>query len=362
MQLTQSTVDKYRQQAPELLEAVTGGEAEHIMRRDPDTDYCVKYDQGWCGIHRDYGTDYLGDACHFFPRVTRRMGEQNLMTASLSCPEVVRLMLNHEDAFAMQTGAADRLPDSLKNYLPEGLDAHKATAVHQAFLQLPADTAITPQRALMRIRSVADSLPRLAVASWPQAVPFYLGQADHRLAAPEPQAADPFNLLHALQGLIAASRKTPRPRLEETIRIMSEALAVTLDWDRVSIQLSPQSAEAYLSMQQRWQTQCAAEMAPVLRRWLQGQLAVMLFPYAGLGDTLADRVTILGVRFATIQLALMSACAQHGAAPPQADIVRIIQSLARFMDHLADPTLSLQIYAETGWTREARLRALVCDA
>lgn len=40
-------------------------------------------------------------------------------------------------------------------------------------------------------------------------------------------------------------------------------------------------------------------------------------------------------------------------------MVEIIQILSRFCDHLADATLSLKIYSETGWVRESRLRAIV---
>ncbi len=69
----------------------------------------------------------------------------------------------------------------------------------------------------------------------------------------------------------------------------------------------------------------------------------------------------MGVRFAVVSLALMSACAVQGGVLEENDQVRIVQSLARVLDHLADPALSLQIYEEPGWLREGRLRALMGD-
>jgi hypothetical protein len=39
----------------------------------------------------------------------------------------------------------------------------------------------------------------------------------------------------------------------------------------------------------------------------------------------------------------------------------VIQSLARFLDHLADPTFSLMAYEEAGWHKEGRLRGLIGD-
>jgi hypothetical protein len=93
----------------------------------------------------------------------------------------------------------------------------------------------------------------------------------------------------------------------------------------------------------------------MLRRYLQAQLAQALFPFSGFGESLTGRITVIGVRYATLKLAL----ATLGEAPAMDEVVAVVQTLSRFMDHLGDPTLSLQIYQETGWVREPRLRALI---
>lgn len=361
MQLTQETVAKYEAEAPELLEAVTSGEAEHIMKRDPATDYCVKFDQGWCGVHAKYGESFLGDACHFFPRVTRRLGESQLMTASLSCPEIVRLGIMQGLGFLDEAAEIDRLPHSLKNYLPEGLSADKALEVHRLFLRAVMEEGQTPERALARLRSVAASLQMVDAESWAVAAGFYWSHSESRLPNAEAHPADPFNLLNALQGLIGASRPTARPRLDQTIADMQIALDVMLDWKKLTIHTTDHSLSACQATEKRWRQEWAPHFEPILKRWLQAQLSVACFPFAGLGDTLTDRVTILGVRFATLKLALMCACQARDILIDEGETVRIIQSLARFLDHLADPALSLQIYTEPGWTREARLRALIGD-
>lgn len=359
MQLSEQTVARYQRDAPELLDAITSGEAQHIMKRDATTDYCVKFDAGWCGIHAKYGTDFLGDACHFFPRVTRGLNDEATMTASLSCPEVVRLAVMHAAGFEWQESKAERLPDSLKNYVPAALDAQKTKAIHQTFLNAALDETTSPETIMARIRSVAGSLQSIDMASWEMAAPFYLKNADARIPMSETQIADPFNLLNALQGLIGASKKTNRPRLEWTLNEMQSALNVTLDWEHLRIETSNESLAAWQQMEDRWQREWAAHFAPMLRRWIAAQLAVALFPFSGFGEMLTDRATILGVRFATVKLALMSACHMKGACIDDDTTVRVIQSLARFLDHLADPELSMKIYTETGWVRESRLCALM---
>ena len=374
MQVDAPTCHKYAKEAPELLAAVAdaGGPAAR-MRRD-DTDYCVKLEDGLCGIHKRYGAEYLGDACYFYPRVTRRLGDQVIMTATLSCPEIARLSLFGAEPIALAPGFATRLPVETKDYLPEGLSAAQALAIHQAFLEAVAG-APSPEEGFACVISVANSLSRLPATSWPEAVPFYMKSAATGSVPAEENLEDPFNLLHALCGLIAATHLPRNPRLSTTIAAMERALATTLDWSSVAISLTPGSKDRLAVMREHWRLEHAPAHRNMFTRWLQFQLSSCLFPFAGLGANPAERITILGVRFATFKLAVMCENANvswrlPGAPPPpdasiahsalpQEIVVRIAQSLARVLDHLGDPDFSLRIYHEAGWTRETRLRGLV---
>jgi lysine-N-methylase len=359
MQVDAGTVEKYRKDAPELLAAVDTGEAEFIMKRDATTDYCVKFDGGLCSLHRDYGTAFLGDACHFYPRISRRLGERTTMTASLSCPEITRLALFGQGT-GWQDDTVNRLPYSLRDYLPEGLTAAQAWTVHQAFLNAVAE-APTAERALACLVSVAHSLPALPLPSWPEATAFYLRMANGRLPTAEPDPADAFNLLHTMFGLLSAAKASRRVRLELTLTEMAEALGVTFDPQTRQITLGDDSYARWQSALALWQAQPQAARDGLLRRWLETQIGMMLFPFAGLGATLPERTVLLALRFAVTRLALLCATARRQALPDEAETVRIVQSLSRFLDHLADPALSLQICRDTGWIREARLRALIGD-
>lgn len=361
MQVDEATIRKYETQAPELVDAVAEGPGTKIMRRDETTDYCVKFEAGLCAIHKLRGSDFLGDACHFYPRVTRDMGGQAVMTAALSCPEVVRQALYADNSFHWQEAEIERVPFSLKDYAPQGMEAEAALAVHTAFLAAAKDETASPERIMAQIVSVAQSLPAIDPKSWPQAVPFYLKSADGRLMPPEPSDVDPFNLLHALMGIVKAARAENRPRLRETIADMEQALQVELDWESLGIRATGDSVEAFKQVQALWDAQCAEALAPVLRKWIAAQLSLALFPFAGFGKDVPERALFMGIRFATVKLALMSACHVNGALIGEEQQVRVIQSLARVIDHLAEPELSRQIYDEPGWLRESRLRALMGD-
>lgn len=361
MQVDQSTADRYAQSAPELLQFLSGTGESCIMQRDALTDYCVKFENGLCGIQKRYGETFLGDACFFYPRMTRALGQSLVMTGALSCPEITRLALFGSNAFEWTESKSERLPQSLVNYLPDSLSEEQAFAIHNAFIAHALSDTRSAARSLMQVYSVAESLENLPVAAWPDAVPFYLEHADSRLQQPEPSDTDPFFLLQALCGLIAAAKKGQQERLMRNVRLMETALHVTIQWDTLAIAHLPDSRHAARALEDDWNKKWDTHFAPLLRRYLAAQLSLALFPFAGLGDTLANRMAIIGVRFATVRLALMSACRAHNAPAPDAECVATIQSLSRFLDHLAGAEFSLSIYKETGWLKAARLRALVGD-
>lgn len=360
MQVDTETYKRYQTQ-PELADAVTGNEGQYVMRRDATSDYCVKFEGGLCGIQNKYGEKLLGDACHFYPRAVRTLGSELTMTATLSCPEIARLALFHDDAFTAGTTSIDRQPETLHNYLPQELNSKQALTIHGQFVQAALDKNSSAERNLIRIFVVAESLSRISKDTWPDAVPFYLERADGSLPEPEPRDSDPVYLLQALCGLVSATKNVRPTRLAQTIHDMERALHVTIPMDSLKIAALPDSAHTVRTLYERWQNEWQAHFAPVLRHYLTAQLSLALFPFGGFGNTLTQRIAIIGVRLATVKLALMSACQLSPAPLAETDIVRVIQSLSRFLDHLADPEFSIKIYQETGWLQKRRLRALLGD-
>jgi lysine-N-methylase len=360
MQVDDSTLYKYRSRASELLEAVEpASDTPWIMRKDPLSGTCVKLENGLCGIHKKYGEPFLSDACHFYPRVTRLLGEDVVMTATLSCPEIARLaFVENRSAEMRAMPAPDRLPAGMKNVLPENINAQDALSLHHIFLRAAQDEQSSAEQILLRISSVSRSLEMIPVKDWAGAAPVYLRLADGRLVGAEPQEDDPFNLLHALCGLVVASHKPLAPRLKNITDAMQRALHVDLDWQTAQMQLHDDSKSRYAELCKHW-SEVSDIFAPYLRRYLYMQLALAFFPFGGMGATLSQRITFIAVRLATIRLAIMCAYGSGAQEAPQDMVVRVVQSLSRFLDHLGDPAFSLQIYAEAGWLREACLRGLL---
>ncbi len=364
MQLNNFMLDRYAKEAPQLLASVTGEEDDHhIMKRDATSDFCVKFEGGLCGIQSKLGEEFLGDACYFYPRVVRKLGTTTTFTAALSCPEITRLTLFEEGAFAQDIHQeAGRIPERLQNYLPDPLTADQAWKLHRIFLEYALTPDVTAERSLMRIFSAMESLMRIPVASWLESAPFYLDQADATLPAPEPRDTDTVYLLQALCGLVAAAKKLRNTRLMKTIAEMERALHVRIPWDTLAIATFPDSSHAMLTLHARWQQEWKTHFSVLLKRYLAAQLSQALFPFAGFGQTPSQRIAIIGIRLATVKLAIMSACTEAGGVAAEKEVIRVVQSLSRLLDHLAEPEFSLKIYQETGWLQKRRLRALLGDA
>lgn len=360
MQVDSVTLEKYKNSAPELLDAVEqDNDGTFIMRKDRQTSYCVKFVDGKCGIHLKYGEDYLGDACYSYPRITRAAGEVNVITATMSCPEIARLALYSENPFAIDEVVPSRVPQEIKNVLVDGLSYDDALSIHKLFIAATEDGAVSAEQIFARISSVSRSLSRIEKKTWLRATAMYFRLADSGLPAPEKNINDPFNLLHSLCGLVVASKKSVPPRLGQTISEMENALCAKLDWQNILIHTSDESVAAYNNLQKLWQGEMRDEYTPLLKRWLGAQISAAFYPFAGLGSNLIERITIIGVRLALVKLALVSTYSVNNGKLHQDDVVRVVQSLSRFMEHLASPDFSMQIYTETGWVKENRLLGLL---
>ena len=358
MQIDPPMVAKYEREAPELLAAVDGA----IMKRDACSDFCVKYTAGICAIHRDYGEDFLGDACNFFPRATRQMGQQVIMSAALSCPEIVRLSVINDvkaDEPYYVRSQTNRLPHSLKNYGRTDLSDDDAIALHQILLQHALAEEISAEQALMNINVVLEALAMQPPENWLAATPMYLKMADSRIARPKAHIADSFNLFNVLAMLAKLTKNNINPRLQQTISNIATALQVQFDEQAGTLHLGENSATIWLGISEKWCSEWQFAMQPTLKKWLAAEISLNFFPFGGLGNNFAQRYIILCLRYSITRLAIIAHHINHHTAPNDAELVFIIQSIARFLDHLSNGQMIIEFCEQSEWNNNARLNGLL---
>lgn len=358
MQIAAPTIAKYERNAPELLQAVSSENGVSIMKRDSCSDYCVKFEAGLCQIHRDYGEDFLGDACHFYPRSTRKLGDNIIMSAAISCPEITRLsLLQPLSESNYQNSNITRLPDSLSDYLPNELKADDALNLHKMLIDYAIKPDISAEAALINFNILLDALALQPPENWLEATPLYLKIADSRRASPAFNIADNFNLLNILVALVNVTTTQINPRLKQTLDEMQQSLNVSFEGG--AMQIADDAAEKWLKSLTKWQNIWQHEQNDNFKKWLCAELALNLFPFSGGGDDFQTRLLIIAVRFATMRLAVMSYYINNDRAPNLEELTRIMQSLARFLDHLNDATNSIILYEQMGWFEQSRFNGLL---
>ncbi len=359
MRVDDNTIARYQRQWPELLNAIEKvDETHHVMCKSAETGACTKLENGLCSIHIKYGAEALGDACYFYPRSARRLGEKTILTGAISCPEMLRLLLV-ENAFETGSDTVERLPQSVQDYCPAELSSDQAWQTHQSFCDFVTHSELSGEWLILNILAATQGLATINVPQWDQAAPFYLRMAAGRIPETQPVASDSLNLLLSLVALLKMSDGLPAPQLRQLIARISSALQLEIDWEAPALRHSQHTAVAITAVQEAWDDHAQLIAAPIFRRWLHAQLASSLFPFSGFGHTEEQRVVVFGVRLATLKLALASRLVGRGTPLTVEEILEDAQTLARFMDHLADPTMSLNIYQDFGWTRIARLRGLL---
>lgn len=331
-----ATLRKYKRDA--TLSRAVQPDAEKgtgcIMCRDDASGDCGQLaGDGLCRIQARHGEDYLSEVCHFFPRSFRLLGGEQLASVLLSCPETARMALYGQDMFARTVITLPRTIPDLSQRLPAGLPFETALRIHRRILDSLDDDSLPVEAHFARQVALAYGLDGLAKPDWEGAADFYL----HRPAPPAPPAenAEVFALAHAALTIAATDTSQYRPRLYRTIRDMETALELAFHWTQGSMETGPGSAAAWQAALATWHGHAAAEDA-MLKNWLRAQLARIVFPFGGLGESAARQISALVLAFATTRLALICAHHLHANGAEPVDTVRIVQSLARLFEHIDD--------------------------
>jgi len=86
--------------------------------------YCPMLDEdSLCNIHKRYGEQYLPVVCTTYPRRLQRVEGRYELSATLSCPEVVRQLLLHDDAIDVVPWERQSEPRLLPSYTVDPDDA-----------------------------------------------------------------------------------------------------------------------------------------------------------------------------------------------------------------------------------------------
>jgi hypothetical protein len=243
---------------------------------------------------------------------------------------------------------------------PSGEKSVPHEIVHRAFLAAAQATESTAAHNLVRMATVARTLDVLPAEKWEQAIPFTFRIAEVRIPPAEPSPIDPFYLVNTMQGLMRGAGIAASQDALPLIQRMAAAHGMRLDWQDFKIHIEDEAPTQVVALLNFWKRHAEA-YEPALRRALARSLEAMRFPQIGSGQTATLQMTFLGILLALMRLALMSEAYLRPDEIPAIVQTKMLQTIADLFDH-HDPAFLLIACQETGWLREARLRALVGDA
>ena len=345
---------RYEAQAPELL-AIIDRDA-NILKREPSGQHCAQLCEGICSVHQKYGTELLGDACYFYPRLLHNIGGTMVMSGAISCPEMLRLIMHEAAPFVRVAATTERLPAHRRDIVPEGWSAAQVEAVMDAALACAGDQTQTPEATLRRLLALAEAMQNSTPKDWRE----QWQRAIEDAPTDTSKESDSHTLYYALALTEAFGAPGISQKLHGIMQVMAQALGCHFERESRDMQWLADAAGAQARLWQRWNSDARAALAPMLRRWLQAQISMTMFPFGGFrAIDYAARGAVLVQRFATMRLALMCHVPASGAAPDEQVVMEVMQGLSRFMDHLADADLTMMIHRDAGWQNPARLRGLI---
>ncbi|CAM2065433.1 flagellin lysine-N-methylase [Sulfidibacter corallicola] len=86
--------------------------------------FCPFLDKGLCVIHRDHGESHLPTVCATYPRRILELPREDVLTGSLSCPEMARVCLLDDDAMQPVILDRDQLPQKIEAATTEPEPTH----------------------------------------------------------------------------------------------------------------------------------------------------------------------------------------------------------------------------------------------
>ena len=118
-------------------------------------------DNGLCDLQSTLGEDYLCDTCRLYPRHTEEFQDIREYSLSLSCPEVIRMIMESDYEFAYTDSNDDLLDDPEEFEDFDFLLFDKLEYARDRMLKIAADTSIALQNRIGIIIDAALQLQEL---------------------------------------------------------------------------------------------------------------------------------------------------------------------------------------------------------
>ncbi len=100
IEVDKATMQKWKEQAPELLESVEQNpyrpEAIRMKTLGEDRS-CIQLQGGMCAVHKARGADMLPEICNYFPQLYKAFNGKIHLSGTPACPSVAYIILSEDE-------------------------------------------------------------------------------------------------------------------------------------------------------------------------------------------------------------------------------------------------------------------------
>ncbi|MCH2546972.1 MAG: flagellin lysine-N-methylase [Alphaproteobacteria bacterium] len=336
----------------------TSADNNHFMRCDSNTGYCEQNNEGWCNIQQQHGEEYLSETCYFFPRTLRKIDDQLFMGISLSCPEAAKSVLLGNTPLIQRTASVmERKIKKVPNRAPQYLNFEMAMEIHTQIITALQNPDLTIDQQIGRLIALCYALSETEQISWHAATTFYMNSLAPSPPSP-PRTVDNIHILLGLFSVAVTLESQFHPRLYRTIRDIEKSLHVQLHWENGVLDYRPDNTEAVDALLASW-PKYKPHYEDFFRKWLINYAINNVLPFAGLGVSPKEQAYFLVIYYASLRLAVMSACYLKEAPISEDEVVRIFQSISRLYDQIVDAEIFFTTFDDPHWKHESSLRAII---
>lgn len=358
MQVNDSIVDLYRKQSDELYNAIEQRDNYTVMKIDKKTNGCIKFTEGLCGIHKNYGENYLADSCYFFPRIIKKLNNNILMSATLSCPEITRIILNDDDPFSIIKADFFRLPESISDIAPKETEIKDFLITQQNILTLFNNNDLQAKDGLQQLITISRSLDHVEKKDYLPAINAIITIATNLIAEPKINEQSHFSLIYILIFLINNSKDDVPVKLFNIINKIEQDLMLKINWENNEIIAEQQNIDIYRNKVNNFTNSLNLEIDIILKKYIQALLVNSSYPFSSFDFLPSEHIAIITVKSAILKIILVC-FTENQRLPDQVKIIEIIQTFSRFIDHLSQPKIFLLILKDFGWLNEATIGGLL---
>ncbi|MFC4099062.1 flagellin lysine-N-methylase [Paenibacillus xanthanilyticus] len=290
-----------------------------------------------CRIQAAIGESYLSDVCSAFPRITNKVEGQYERSASLACPAAARLILLNEQGIRLV--AMEEEPEQRHMLARQWPPADRPgvpywTQLRALLIEILQTRTLRIEDRLLTGAELLQAVQAWETAGEPEAISARLaavaGELAHGSILSRQRASSPSlpDRMRLLRKLLEARMVMGIPN-RRYVQCLTEAFAGLA---YTSSELTEDSLTRYMNAYDCYYAPLMREHSRVLENYMVNSCYQQLLPHLHKSDPLIGWLH-LAAQFALVEFQLVGMAARLEARFGVDDVVRLIQSFSKSMEH-----------------------------